>query len=154
MNSKNVLVGLLVLFVRINPRKQSPIFYRAGFKFTHEWQEVAVDDATASCLYGEQALEVVDTLPIEPDELLGDGDESTVRGELIEPLTDATHPSTSSGRTGDDAVLGEPVDTVRGEPVEPPVDAVAVEQPVDPVLGEPVEPPVDAVDNGKKKGKS
>lgn len=51
------------LFVRIAKGKTATSFFRAGHSFTKEWQAVEVDDATASRLYAEQMLEVMDVNP-------------------------------------------------------------------------------------------
>ena len=55
------------LFVRIQKKTGAERFFRAGILFTKDWQQVEVDDATASRLHEEQMLEVSDGEP-ESDE--------------------------------------------------------------------------------------
>jgi hypothetical protein len=46
------------LNVRVHPKSGAASFFRCGTRFTQDWQEVEVDDATAARLTAEQMLEV------------------------------------------------------------------------------------------------
>lgn len=56
--------GLLVLWVRINPKVEVESRFRCGIQFTREWgNPIEVDAATAQRLQEDQVLEVTDVDP-------------------------------------------------------------------------------------------
>lgn len=72
------------IYVRIARGKTNTTFHRAGMTFTKEWLAVGVDEATASCLYAEQMLEVTDVDPEPVEGLSGStGSPRTVEGQTV-----------------------------------------------------------------------
>ena len=49
---------MTTVFVRVNPKKKSGSFYRAGLKFTNDFSAVEVSDEALEVLQGESMLDV------------------------------------------------------------------------------------------------
>lgn len=136
------------IFVRIARGKTNTTFHRAGMTFTKAWLAIGVDEATASCLYSEQMLEVTDVevLPIvvDPSEL-GAGDiDTTVNGTDLDLADDflamPSKKAIESDALSDSTVRTEPVEGLGGSTGSPrTVEGQTVAQ--------------DALDTAKKKGK-
>lgn len=76
------------LRVRLQPKSGMNSFFRCGIKFSQDWQEVKVDDATAARLESEQMLEVEAVAPVkgkaaprEPDQ----GSDAPGAGDPADP---------------------------------------------------------------------
>jgi hypothetical protein len=95
------------LFVRVQPKTGATVFHRCAIKFTQDWQEVTVDDATARRLQAEQMLEVSETRPAAPEDNATAGDSAaTVSAAGSNSDTPATAPSSAASE------VAAPVDVV------------------------------------------
>jgi hypothetical protein len=108
-------MSLQQIYVRITRGKTNTTFHRAGMTFTKEWLCVGVDEATASCLYAEQMLEVSETDPEMIEAVEAVRPEPVEGFEASSSTNSGVRQAHSSGQTveGQQVVEQDAVDTVK-----------------------------------------
>lgn len=115
------------LYARVQLKTGGTSFHRCAIKFTREWQEVVVDDATARRLQAEQMLEVSETRPAGFGEDATAGDSAAI-DPAAGPVSDTPADATADAKARFAATIRDSLDAMKADGTAKPTDPLALAQ--------------------------